>query len=131
MAKIVFNYPVAPSAPRETYRAALARALNDLKSFAPDLIAVSAGFDGYARDPLAQGTLLTEDFYWLGKELRSINIPFFQFARRRIQPRFAGTHSCLPQSRGWKINLVRYKPRHVTVLEAIQKSSEISGQKRH
>jgi acetoin utilization deacetylase AcuC-like enzyme len=75
--KNCFNYPVAPATPRETYRATLARALGDLKNFQPDLIAVSAGFDAYARDPLAQGTLLAEDFHWLGKELRALKIPFF------------------------------------------------------
>jgi acetoin utilization deacetylase AcuC-like enzyme len=72
-----FNYPVAPSAPRETYRDTLARALGDLKNFSPELIAVSAGFDAYARDPLAQGTLLAEDFHWLGKSLLELKIPFF------------------------------------------------------
>ena len=72
-----FNYPVAPSAPRETYCATLVRALDDLKNFAPNLIAVSAGFDAYARDPLADGTLLAEDFHWLGKELRALKTPFF------------------------------------------------------
>jgi acetoin utilization deacetylase AcuC-like enzyme len=75
--KNCFNYPVAPSAPRETYRATLARALGDLKKFSPELIAVSAGFDAYARDPLAQGTLLAKDFYWLGQELRALQTPFF------------------------------------------------------
>jgi len=75
--KNCFNYPVAPSAPRETYRATLARALGDLKNFSPDLIAVSAGFDAYARDPLADGSLLAEDFFWLGQELRALKIPFF------------------------------------------------------
>ena len=49
----------------------------DLKKFQPELIAVSAGFDAYARDPLAQGTLLAEDFHWLGQELRELKIPFF------------------------------------------------------
>jgi acetoin utilization deacetylase AcuC-like enzyme len=72
-----FNYPVAPSVPRETYRATLARALADLKNFSPDLIAVSAGFDAYARDPLAEGSLLAEDFHWLGQELRALKTPFF------------------------------------------------------
>jgi acetoin utilization deacetylase AcuC-like enzyme len=72
-----FNYPVAPNSPRETYRATLGRALDDLKQFQPDLIAVSAGFDAYAHDPLADGTLLAQDFHWLGKELRALNIPFF------------------------------------------------------
>jgi acetoin utilization deacetylase AcuC-like enzyme len=75
--KNCFNYPVAPSAPRETYRATLARALDDLKKISPDLIAVSAGFDAYVRDPLAAGTLLAEDFFWLGKELRALKISFF------------------------------------------------------
>ncbi|HEY1716727.1 MAG TPA: histone deacetylase [Verrucomicrobiae bacterium] len=75
--KNCFNYPVAPSTPRETYRATLARALDDLKNFRPELIAVSAGFDAYARDPLAAGTLLSEDFHWLGKELRALKAPFF------------------------------------------------------
>jgi acetoin utilization deacetylase AcuC-like enzyme len=72
-----FNYPVAPSTPRESWRAILARALGDMKNFSPTLIGVSAGFDAYARDPLANGTLEAEDFLWLGQELRSLNIPFF------------------------------------------------------
>jgi acetoin utilization deacetylase AcuC-like enzyme len=72
-----FNYPVAPAAPRATYRAALVHALGDLKHFRPDLIAVSAGFDAYAHDPLAEGSLLAEDFHWLGLELRTLKVPFF------------------------------------------------------
>lgn len=75
--KNCFNYPVAPSAPRETYRATLARALEDVKQFAPDLVAVSAGFDAYARDPLADGTLLAEDFQWLGRSLGQLKTPLF------------------------------------------------------
>jgi acetoin utilization deacetylase AcuC-like enzyme len=75
--KNCFNYPVAPSVPRETHRATLARALGDLKKFSPDLVAVSAGFDAYAHDPLAEGQLLAEDFHWLGKELRAIGVPMF------------------------------------------------------
>jgi acetoin utilization deacetylase AcuC-like enzyme len=75
--KNCFNYPVAPFAPRETYRAALAHALADLSNFSPDLAIISAGFDAYARDPLADGTLLAEDFHWLGGELRGLNTPFF------------------------------------------------------
>ena len=72
-----FNYPVAPSASRETYRAKLASALDDLRSYRPELIAVSAGFDAYAHDPLAEGTLLAEDFHWLGQSLRNLKVPLF------------------------------------------------------
>jgi acetoin utilization deacetylase AcuC-like enzyme len=75
--KNCFNYPVAPSSPRETYCATLARALDDLKNFRPDLVAVSAGFDAYVRDPLAAGTLLAEDFHRLGQSLRALGVPLF------------------------------------------------------
>ena len=72
-----FNYPVAPGTPREAYRRVLERALDELKKFKPDLVAVSAGFDAYARDPIAQETLEVEDFHWLGKELRKLSVPMF------------------------------------------------------
>jgi len=72
-----FNYPVAPGTPRLTYRAKLANAIDDLRSYRPEIIAVSAGFDAYLRDPLADSPLLEEDFYWLGQSLRGLNIPFF------------------------------------------------------
>jgi acetoin utilization deacetylase AcuC-like enzyme len=72
-----FNYPVEPGLPRQDYRAALARALGDLKKFRPDLVAVSAGFDAYVRDPLVQGVLVADDFYWLGQSLRALGVPLF------------------------------------------------------
>src|SRR5436190_22022669 len=72
-----FNYPVAPQTPREEYRKVLARALDDLKKAKPALVAVSAGFDAYVRDPIAQETLEAEDFHWLGKSIRGLGIPAF------------------------------------------------------
>lgn len=72
-----FNYPVPPSLPRTDYRHVFSSAFNELKKFKPELIGVSAGFDAYARDPLAQETLEAEDFYWLGKQIRALNIPAF------------------------------------------------------
>lgn len=72
-----FNYPVAPRTPREEYRHVLTSALEHLAGLKPELIAVSAGFDCYARDPLAQETLEAEDFYWLGESLRKLGIPLF------------------------------------------------------
>jgi acetoin utilization deacetylase AcuC-like enzyme len=72
-----FNYPVAPGSPRLTYRAKLTEALDDLRGFKPDLVAVSAGFDAYHRDPLASAPLLAEDFYWIGQTLRALEVPMF------------------------------------------------------
>jgi acetoin utilization deacetylase AcuC-like enzyme len=72
-----FNYPVPPQTPRTEYRHILTSALEHLQSLKPDLVAVSAGFDAYARDPLAQETLEAEDFYWLGQSLRNLGVPIF------------------------------------------------------
>lgn len=70
-----FNYPVAPRTPREDYRKTLQTALDALKKFKPDLVLVSAGFDAYAHDPIAQETLETEDFHWLGESIRKLGVP--------------------------------------------------------
>ena len=72
-----FNYPVAPRTPRTEYRQVLESALDQLKAFKPEIVAVSAGFDAYARDPLAQETLEAEDYYWLGQSFRKLGIPVF------------------------------------------------------
>jgi acetoin utilization deacetylase AcuC-like enzyme len=72
-----FNYPMAPRTPREQYRLVFTRALDDLKKFRPDLVAVSAGFDAYARDPLAQEMLEAEDYHWLGQSIRGLGVPAF------------------------------------------------------
>ncbi|MCX6930255.1 MAG: histone deacetylase [Verrucomicrobia bacterium] len=70
-----FNYPIPPQTARGEYRQVLASALEHLETFKPGLVAVSAGFDAYARDPLAQGTLEMEEFYWLGRSLRNLGVP--------------------------------------------------------
>lgn len=72
-----FNYPVPPGLARSEYRHVLSSALDELKKFKPDLVGVSAGFDAYSHDPIAQETLEAEDFYWLGKEIRALGIPTF------------------------------------------------------
>src|ERR1035437_7000470 len=72
-----YNFPVLPQTVRGEYLHVLASALEHLASFKPTLIAVSAGFDAYAQDPLAQGTLEEDDFYWLGQSLRKLGVPLF------------------------------------------------------
>lgn len=72
-----FNFPVAPGTPRQKYRQVLEKALNVLMTAKPDLIGVSAGFDAYARDPLADETLEAEDYHWIGESLRKLGIPVF------------------------------------------------------
>jgi acetoin utilization deacetylase AcuC-like enzyme len=72
-----FNYPVPPRTPRLEYRKVLMKAMDELKRFRPTLVAVSAGFDAYSRDPIAQETLEAEDFHWLGESIRGLGIPVF------------------------------------------------------
>jgi acetoin utilization deacetylase AcuC-like enzyme len=69
------NYPVAPFTPRTEHVDLAKHSLEKLLTFKPDLLLVSAGFDGYARDPLLQLTLEREDFAKFGAWLTNIDIP--------------------------------------------------------
>jgi acetoin utilization deacetylase AcuC-like enzyme len=69
------NYPVAPYAPRAEHVNAVERALQKLLLSKPQLLLVSAGFDGYASDPLTQTMLDVEDFATFGKWLTEIDTP--------------------------------------------------------
>lgn len=69
----VVNVPLAPNSGSDEFRAAWReRILPELDRFAPQLLIVSAGFDGHRRDPLAQLRLETTDFRWITEELLSI-----------------------------------------------------------
>jgi acetoin utilization deacetylase AcuC-like enzyme len=69
----VFNAPLPPGADGAAFREAWANMLLPaIEAFAPGLVVISAGFDGHARDPLAQLRLREPDFAWLTAELCSI-----------------------------------------------------------
>jgi len=72
-----YNFPVPPQTPRHHYQEVLESALEALLKLKPDLIGVSAGFDAFVGDPLAQGSLLQEDFAWLGRFFRKCKVPVF------------------------------------------------------
>jgi len=72
-----FNYPVAPGSNPETWRRAFRGALDRLLATRPDVLVISAGFDGYRGDPLANGSLEREDFEWLGQQIRAAGVPTF------------------------------------------------------
>lgn len=69
------NWPVAPHSPRDRHMAALAESWAAVLAFAPDLILISAGFDAYARDPITEMTLETEDFATLGRWVHDAGRP--------------------------------------------------------
>ena len=69
------NYPVAPFTLRSEHVDVAKHSLEKLRTFKPDLLLVSAGFDAYVRDPLLQLTLEREDFAKFGAWLSNIDIP--------------------------------------------------------
>jgi acetoin utilization deacetylase AcuC-like enzyme len=54
---------------RAAYRSALDKAANKIK---PQLVLVSAGFDGHARDPIGSLGLEVEDFVWLTQQVLDV-----------------------------------------------------------
>ncbi|MEZ5308134.1 MAG: histone deacetylase [Pyrinomonadaceae bacterium] len=57
------NLPVKANTPREVYKRMFAAAIEEIsKDFHPDLIFISAGFDGHRDDPLGQLLIEDEDF---------------------------------------------------------------------
>ncbi len=71
------NYPIRPHTTAKDHRKALLRALEDVHAFQPDLVGVSAGFDAYRLDPLAQASLEIEDYLWIGEQVALLPSPAF------------------------------------------------------
>ena len=66
----ILNLPLAAGDGSKPFRDAWSKlGLPAVHSFEPDLILISAGFDGHQRDPLAQLELQDEDFRWLTEEI--------------------------------------------------------------
>jgi acetoin utilization deacetylase AcuC-like enzyme len=66
----IVNAPLSPGAGSEAFREAWEETLLPaLAEFRPQLIFISAGFDGHRADPLATMELETEDFGWLTRKL--------------------------------------------------------------
>jgi acetoin utilization deacetylase AcuC-like enzyme len=67
----VHNVALTPGSGSDQFREAWkGRLLDRIDRFGPDLVLVSAGFDGHWRDPLAQLELKDEDFFWIGHQLK-------------------------------------------------------------
>lgn len=67
------NIPLEPFSTEREYRQAFQKlVVPEVKSFAPDLVLVSAGFDAHRDDPLGNQALDTDSFRWLTEEMLSI-----------------------------------------------------------
>ena len=81
----IHNVELPPGAGSREFRQAYEfMLLPALEAFDPELILVSAGFDGHARDPLAQLRLTAEDYAWVTRHLVEV-------ANRRCGGRLVST----------------------------------------
>ena len=71
------NYPLPPYTEGAAYLKAFDSALGEVKEFQPELIAVSAGFDAFYRDPITHMGLKVEDFHEIGLRLGALKLPMF------------------------------------------------------
>jgi acetoin utilization deacetylase AcuC-like enzyme len=69
----ICNAPLRPGDGGSAFREAMSsRILPALKSFGPDLILISAGFDAHEDDPLANLRLKETDFEWATMQLAEV-----------------------------------------------------------
>ncbi len=69
----ICNVQLRPGSGSEEFRKGYAeRVFPALRKFSPQLLLISAGFDGHVRDPLLQLRLETADFEWVTRELLEI-----------------------------------------------------------
>jgi acetoin utilization deacetylase AcuC-like enzyme len=77
--KNCINFPLPFGVDEKTYFENFSLALKEVKKFNPDLIAVSAGFDGHKKDPLTMGGLglNKESYRKIGESIARLEKPSF------------------------------------------------------
>lgn len=71
------NYPLSSATAEEEYLEIIKEALSKIKEFSPDIIAISAGFDTYKNDPLAQMGLDIASYAKISQLIKACGIPYF------------------------------------------------------
>ncbi|UCF78273.1 MAG: histone deacetylase [Candidatus Eiseniibacteriota bacterium] len=72
-----FNYPLPPLCGDQAYLETFKRALDSLEAGGFELVAVSAGFDGYRTDPLASLGLTSQAYRKVGELISGLKLPVF------------------------------------------------------
>ena len=72
-----YNYPLVPGTSGKDYLKIFSAALEDAEKFGPDIIAVSAGFDAYKKDPLLELGLDIETYFEIGDMISQLGVPAF------------------------------------------------------
>ena len=83
------NYPLPPQTEETEFLEALDHALDEVRAFKPQLIAISAGFDAHKADPITEMELEVETFGKIGERLRGLCLPSFAVLEGGYGARFA------------------------------------------
>ena len=68
----ILNIPLDPGTSSDVYFNSFENILKKLKSFNPEFILLSSGFDAHQKDPLAQVNLKSKDFYEITKRIMNV-----------------------------------------------------------
>jgi acetoin utilization deacetylase AcuC-like enzyme len=69
------NFPLSPGTGPDRFLAVLDEAIQGIREFRPDLLAVSAGFDAYKNDPITHMGLEIETFHDIGRRIADFTQP--------------------------------------------------------
>lgn len=83
------NYPVTPSDDHESFMNLFHQGLEKMNEFNPDIIALSAGFDGYIGDPLSMLRLEKKTYEEIGETIKACNLPSFAVLEGGYGPEFS------------------------------------------
>ncbi|MDD3726150.1 MAG: histone deacetylase [Candidatus Ratteibacteria bacterium] len=72
-----YNFPVFPGSSAESYMKKFEKAIDIIRSFSPDLLGISLGFDAHCSDPLLNMTLEDIHYYQMGKKISEIKTNIF------------------------------------------------------
>lgn len=68
----ILSVPLDAGANGEVFRHKVGHWFSALSNFQPELIFISAGFDGHAEDPMAHLRLVEDDYFWISQHIRRI-----------------------------------------------------------
>ncbi|MQX38409.1 histone deacetylase family protein [Roseospira navarrensis] len=69
----IVNCPLQPGATGDAFRAAVDQTIEPaMRAFRPQLVIISAGFDGHAHDPLSHMRLQVADFVWATQRMMAV-----------------------------------------------------------
>lgn len=68
----VLKVPLDAGTTGNDFRQKVAFWFDDLATFSPELILVSAGFDGHSEDPMAHMRLVESDYYWITQKIAQL-----------------------------------------------------------